>query len=471
MALTRRSFAVYALLGAVWALVVVWQAEEHFRMREAAKTDLSNRSKDIANTVSACIRGMRFRGTVLQERLEPVLEELVNGRSNELVKASELISITLLNAVGEPVASAGRPIDFGQQKEILQHGERWGQHSVTFVNPVDLGASLTSEGGTNPTVVLPPMRGFTNSFREGPREGARREPPPEERPGSDAPSGLAAHLPATNALAHPEREARSRDGDSRPRRPPWLRGMNEKDYQSLLEKRSLHGLVLALSTEPFQAAAARDLWLRLMILLLATISAIGSGLAWRNLTKSSELEIRLVRASELNTHLKEMNLAAAGLAHETRNPLNIIRGLAQMISKQPEAAPEMRQKSRQIVDEVDKVAAQLNEFINYSRPREVRRSALALGSVVNEVARALGYDLEEKQIQLQIQGEELTIEADEQLLRQALFNLLLNAIQAVESRGAIQIVAQKHTATEALLEVRDNGPGVPPDRRTEIFKP
>lgn len=440
-------------------------------MREAAKTDLSNRSKDIANTVSACIRGMRFRGTVLQERLEPVLEELVNGRSNELVKASELISITLLNAVGEPVASAGRPIDFGQQKEILQHGERWGQHSVTFVNPVDLGASLTSEGGTNPTVVLPPMRGFTNSFREGPREGARREPPPEERPGSDAPSGLAAHLPATNALAHPEREARSRDGDSRPRRPPWLRGMNEKDYQSLLEKRSLHGLVLALSTEPFQATAARDLWLRLMILLLATISAIGSGLAWRNLTKSSELEIRLVRASELNTHLKEMNLAAAGLAHETRNPLNIIRGLAQMISKQPEAAPEMRQKSRQIVDEVDKVAAQLNEFINYSRPREVRRSALALGSVVNEVARALGYDLEEKQIQLQIQGEELTIEADEQLLRQALFNLLLNAIQAVESRGAIQIVAQKHTATEALLEVRDNGPGVPPDRRTEIFKP
>ncbi len=77
----------------------------------------------------------------------------------------------------------------------------------------------------------------------------------------------------------------------------------------------------------------------------------------------------------MNTHLKEMNLAAAGLAHETRNPLNIIRGLAQMISKQHDTPPEIRDKSRAIMDETDRVTAQLNEFINYSRPREVRRAA------------------------------------------------------------------------------------------------
>jgi len=114
------------------------------------------------------------------------------------------------------------------------------------------------------------------------------------------------------------------------------------------------------------------------------------------------------------------------------------------------------------VDEADKVAAQLNEFINYSRPREVRRSKLALSSVVNEVVRTLNYDLEEKKINLQVKGEQLNIEADEQLLRQALFNLLLNAIQAVDGNGEIQIVAERRNATEACLEVRDNGPGVPP---------
>jgi signal transduction histidine kinase len=247
--------------------------------------------------------------------------------------------------------------------------------------------------------------------------------------------------------------------------------MDEKEYQALMEKRGLHGLVLALSTESVENASSRDLWLRSIILGLATILAIGSGLVWENLVRVSDLQIRLVRASEMNTHLKEMNLAAAGLAHETRNPLNIIRGIAHMISKESNAAPEIRTKSREIIDEADKVAAQLNEFINYSRPREVRRTVLPLSSVVNEVVRTLNYDLEEKKIDLQVQGEALNIQADEQLLRQALFNLLLNAIQAVNGAGEIHIVAQKSSASEALLEVRDNGPGVPQDRRSEIFKP
>jgi signal transduction histidine kinase len=247
--------------------------------------------------------------------------------------------------------------------------------------------------------------------------------------------------------------------------------MDEKEYQALLEKRGLHGLVLALSTESVENASSRDLWLRSIIVGLATILAIGSGLVWNNLVRVSDLQIRLVRASEMNTHLKEMNLAAAGLAHETRNPLNIIRGIAHMISKESDTASEIRTKSREIIDEADKVAAQLNEFINYSRPREVRRTVLPLGSVVNEVVRTLNYDLEEKKIDLKVQGEQLSIQADEQLLRQALFNLLLNAIQAVNGAGQIQILAQKSSASEAVLEVRDNGPGVPPDNRTEIFKP
>jgi signal transduction histidine kinase len=467
MELTRRSVLVYGLLAAVWLLVLGWQAEEHLRVREAARTDLRNRSKDIANTLSAIIRGIRFRGGAIpQDRLELVLNELVHGRTNELVKSSELISIVLLNATNQPVASAGRPIDL-QREDLLQQGEHWGARSVTLVNPVDLGSRLSAEGVTN-TFLLSSFGERTNRVGEVDREFSRRgpPPPPPEEDFSNAPPHL-----ATNAPPPGGRDGRPRERGGRSRRPFWLMGMDDKELQSLVEKRSLHGLVLTLSTEGLDAAATRDLWLRAIILLLTTVSVVGSGLAWRNLAKSSDLQIRLVRASELNTHLKEMNLAAAGLAHETRNPLNIIRGLAQMISKQPATPPETQRKSREIIDEADKVAAQLNEFINYSRPREVRRTRLALGSVVNEVVRALNYDLEEKKINLQVQGESLNIEADEQLLRQALFNLLLNAVQAVDGSGQIQIVVQKREATEALLEVRDNGPGVPPDQRTEIFKP
>jgi signal transduction histidine kinase len=383
----------------------------------------------------------------------------------------------LLNAAGEKIASAGRPLDL-TQRDILQQGEHWGQSNVTFVNLVDLGASLTWEGGTNPTVVLPRMSELTNTFpdarnRSFPRREPGAPPPGEPPPGDRAearPAG--AEAGATNTAGPLERDGRPpREPGSRPRRPPWLRGLSESEYQSLWEKRALHDLVLALSIQTFQAASQRDLWMRVVIIFLATLSAFGSGIAWRNLVTSSDLQIRLVRASELNTHLKEMNLAAAGLAHETRNPLNIIRGLAQMISRRPEAAPEIQQKSRDIVSEADKVAAQLNEFINYSRPREVRRSMVALTALVNDVARALSYDLEEKKTRLEIRGEALTIEADEQMLRQALFNLLLNAVQAVQPPGRIEVVVERRGPSEAILEVRDNGPGVPPERRAEIFKP
>src|SRR5438132_1030191 len=158
MELNRRSLLIYVLLVITWTVIVGWQVEEHQRVQESAKTDLRNRSKDIANTLSALIRGLRFRGgTVIPEKLETVLNELVYGRTNELVKSSGLISIVLLNAAGEPLASAGKLPDLGQ-KDILQKGEHWGRKSVTLANPVDLGAIVTSEGVTNPTVISPPIR-------------------------------------------------------------------------------------------------------------------------------------------------------------------------------------------------------------------------------------------------------------------------------------------------------------------------
>ncbi len=90
---------------------------------------------------------------------------------------------------------------------------------------------------------------------------------------------------------------------------------------------------------------------------------------------------------------------------------------------------------------------------------------------VNEVVRTLTHDIEEKKLHVATGGEPIAIEADDQLLRQVLFNLLLNAIQAVDTGGQIQIQARHVSATEASLEIRDDGPGVPPERRQEIFKP
>jgi signal transduction histidine kinase len=336
---------------------------------------------------------------------------------------------------------------------------------VTFVNPVE-GASVSEGVTNNATVVLPSFRNLTNGMHGGERDFPRPEPPPGTPPLAN---GLANIFTNGGTNGPPDNAGmRPRDGS---RRPPWMRWMSDADFKALAATHELHGLVLAMSTENYRAVCVRDLWLRFVIVFFAGMSAAGAGLALRNFSKTADLQIRLVRASELNSHLKEMNLAAAGLAHETRNPLNIIRGMAQMLFRQNGAPAEIREKARAIVDETDKVTAQLNEFINYSRPREIRRTKLALNAVVNEVLRALGYDLEEKKIQVATKGEAISIEADEQLLRQVLFNLLLNAIQAVPAAAEIQVVTGRQNATEGYLEIRDNGPGVPPDRQQEIFKP
>jgi len=457
MELNHRRTLIYGLLLLAWVLVLGWQTAEHFRVERAARAALIERAKDISTTLGIVLRAQRrFGGVISRERLEFAL--------TDLVKPGDLAGIALLNTNGNVVASAGSRIGadskFGDSPIT-----RWDAQTVTVMNLVDLGTNVTHDiEPASPPIVLRREEFFHSSEtnRFGDRLSLWRNR--EEFPTNEIAAGL------TNSGAEAFGNRPWGRGSGRPRfaRPLW---MGEDEYKALLQKQGVHSFLIVLSTQAVRTASSQDLWLRFVIVLLATVSVLGTGLSWRNFTKSADLQLRLVRASELTTHLKGMNVAAAGLAHETRNPLNIIRGLAQMISKQPDAPPTIREKSRAIVDETDKVTVQLNEFINYSRPREVRRSVLALDSAIKEVVQALGYDVEEKKIQVEIHGAAFSIDGDEQLLRQALFNLLLNAIQAIDAGGTIQVVAERQSATEGGLEIRDNGPGVPPESRSEVFKP
>jgi signal transduction histidine kinase len=466
----HRKRLVYGVLIAVWAVILAWQIIEHHRVLEAGRAAVINRSKDISTTLGLVMRSQRRFGVISKDRLASALGELIHP--------GELNSIALLNATGEVVVSAGPPIDFSLHN-LAPTGAHWTRDTVTLMNLVDLGASVPSEfEGTNPPIILAFPTNRPSGGRSGqdrpPREGPpppEGTPPPERRepPPTNVITLLITNADGTVSNA-PPRPRGPRRGEGGPAfgRPFW---MTEQEYREAIQKQGAHSVAMVLSTQMLDLALGQDLWLRFVIMSLAALSVVAFGLAWRNLTRSSELEVRLVRASELNARLKEMNLAAAGLAHETKNPLNIIRGLAQLISRQEDAPGEVRQKSRSIVEEADRVTAQLNEFINYSRPREVRRSNVALSSVVGEVVRTLTYDLEEKSVNLKVAEDLPGIEADEPLLRQALFNLLLNAVQAVDRGGAIEVTATRSANSEVNLEIRDNGPGVPMEHRQDIFKP
>ncbi|MGA2175506.1 MAG: ATP-binding protein [Verrucomicrobiota bacterium] len=429
--MTRRGWAVYGVLAAVWVALIAWQTGEHVRVRKALHDNLIDRGRAKTTACGKLMRSPRFSpGIINRERLE--------GGLSVLVDTNELRSVELLNNSDEVVASAGPPIKLPPPSDF-EGGVYWGDDTAILKYPIELGTNMVAE------LVIPSAELLSMRTNRLAAAGIN----PDDRP--------------PFAPDQPPRRV-----DFRTERPYW---MKEEDYRALINTKSAHTFVVVLSAQPVLAAQRDDFWMRVFIAMMGTVAVAGYGLAWRSLVKTSELQLRLVRASEQNLHLKEMNIAAAGLAHETRNPLNIIRGLAQLISKHEEAAPEIRAKSRDIINETDRVTAQLNGFINYSRPREVRRAPTDLGAVAAEVARALNYDLEEKKIQLEVLVESMVIEADEQLLRQALFNLVLNAVQAVPPQGVIRIRASRRTNEEAFIEISDNGPGVPAEHRAEIFKP
>lgn len=449
---SRRTYAVYGTLLAMWALLIGWQTAEHIRARRFLHNAVVDHGRSISTTCGLLMRARSFFGVVSRERLEAAL--------NELVDTNDLRSVKLLNSEGEAVASAGIPFEL-PAKEAIEGGVMWSNNSVLVEIPVDLGTNV-------PQLILPKeTRDELRSMQTNREAAAGNDFHPH--PDGDHPRVDFDHPRGESDHPRPEFDRPHPDGPRpRPPRPYW---MTEEEYKALIEKKGAHTFVIVMSTEFARGAARYDLWMRAFIAFLGTVAVAGFGLAWRSLEKTSDLQVRLARASQLNLHLKELNVAAAGLAHETRNPLNIIRGLAQMISKQENISAEVQSKSREIINETDRVTAQLNEFINYSRPREVRRAPTDFNAIATEVVRTLNFDVDEKKIDLQLQIEPLMIEADEQLLRQALFNLVINAVQAVPAAGAIRIRASRRNTEEAFIEVSDNGPGVPPENRLEIFKP
>jgi signal transduction histidine kinase len=439
--INKRRLVFSALIIACGLGVCAWQAQEHLRRRRNIAQGLINRGKDITSTLGVLLRSQRRFGIVSKERLQPVLEDLV--------RSGELESIAILGADGQTIASAGAKLEL--TPEMLQApGPYWRARSLTILNPMDLDPNSDDGARSRPPIVLADERTVRTL-----RPPLTRRPPSNQNPeAGPAPAGETA--PPASPAADP------RPGFTRP---------SSEEYAAVLQKGGVHSLVVALSTEQMQRTITTDLWLRSLVSLFAMGGVIVSTLAWRNVARNSELQIRLVKAGEMNLHLKQMNLAAAGLAHETRNPLNLIRGLAQMITLHAKDEAKLREHATAIIEETDRVTVQLNEFINFSKPREPQPGPVAVKRLVADLVRTLVPDIEEKRITVLQPESNLLIEADEQLLRQALFNVLLNATQAVEPGGRIEVKLEASGPREAILEVRDDGPGVAAGDRAEIFKP
>ncbi|PAW65616.1 MAG: hypothetical protein B9S34_10380 [Opitutia bacterium Tous-C1TDCM] len=438
-----RSLGVYAALFLCVAALGGWQWNEHRRFAENARQALINRGRDITSTLGIVVNSQRrFGYLVVKDRIESAL--------NALLHPGELESIAILSATGEPIASAGPAVEITPAM-MRGPGVYWRQHDLTLMNLMDLGVGGPAGPAEDP--VRPGTFVVTNPRLQKALRSAAANRGAANRPAAEGAE------PAPPPAAVPRFPFS---------RPAW---MDQEEYDSIIRKQGAHSLVVSLSTAELRRTVRADLLLRSLVTLLASGLAFFSAFAWRNFYRNAELRIRLVKAGEMNSHLAEMNFAAAGLAHETRNPLNLIRGFAQMIAMQPEAAPKLRAHASAIIEEADRVTVQLNEFIDYSKPREAHFGPVEVAKLVAAVARTLLPDIEDKQIVVVPPAAPLTISADEALFRQALFNLLLNAVQAVAPGGRIEVRTLAAAGDEAVLEIADDGPGVPATERANIFKP
>lgn len=438
----KRTLVVYVTLLGLGLAVCGWQLQEHRRFQRTAADALINRGRDITSTLGVVMTSQRnrFGPFVNKDRLEATL--------GNLIRPNQLEAVAILSTSGEIVARAGAAIGQTPDEMLDVGGVFWGERLLTVMNPIDFAAG--GDDGRSRSAIIVADESNRNS-----RQGSNR----------NTPSGEASGDPAKPAVTPPTTT------NNRESRGPFGPRMSREEFDAAIKKQGVQSIVVSLSTTEMHRTVSADRLLRSLVSLLAMGGAVISALAWRNLARNADLQIRLIKAGEMNTHLKEMNLAAAGLAHETRNPLNLIRGLAQIIAMQAKEAPKLKEHAATIVEEADRVTVQLNEFINYSKPREVQMAPVNVQQLVADVSRTLLLDLEEKQIELKQPEAAILVEADEQLLRQALFNVLLNAVQALPAGGHIEVKVTPSGSRGAVLEIVDDGPGVPAAERAAIFKP
>jgi two-component system sensor histidine kinase HydH len=196
----------------------------------------------------------------------------------------------------------------------------------------------------------------------------------------------------------------------------------------------------------------------------------GAVIVLRDLREIKRLEAK-VRHSE---KLAAIGKLAAGVAHEIRNPLSSIRGFARFLSLSLKDRSQDREYAEIMVKEVDRINAVVNDLLTFSRPLDPELTATDVRNLVEHSIRLVEADSQARDvvIHMNISPSLNHFHLDANQITQALLNLILNALQEVESGGKIEVGAKtEESGTLLNLWVEDDGPGISPDILEKIFDP
>jgi signal transduction histidine kinase len=175
---------------------------------------------------------------------------------------------------------------------------------------------------------------------------------------------------------------------------------------------------------------------------------------------------------------------AAGLAHEIRNPLGAIKGAAQLLvsSKPTASAGDNTEFLGIIIEEVDRLNKVVTQFLDYARPDRgdsTEHAEVDINAVVRRTIQLLEADAQAASVEIQISLDELIppVAGDPEQLRQVFLNLGLNAVQAMERGGILEIVTSRRRRSRlgygsfAEVRFRDTGVGIPAHELKNLFIP
>ncbi len=149
--------------------------------------------------------------------------------------------------------------------------------------------------------------------------------------------------------------------------PPWMQAKADVQVASVNDD-FLSIVVLDRSDTELQLS--REIRSRLLAFGLGSLLLLSVGVVWSSNVRLARAEGKAKFLQSEARHLKELGQAAAGLAHETRNPLGLIRGWTQRLLESKLPSSEQQQQAETILEECDRVTARINQFLAFARPNE-----------------------------------------------------------------------------------------------------
>ncbi|MGB9604527.1 MAG: ATP-binding protein, partial [Bryobacteraceae bacterium] len=195
---------------------------------------------------------------------------------------------------------------------------------------------------------------------------------------------------------------------------------------------------------------------------------IGRVILFDDVTERSELERRLAQAEKLSS----IGLLAAGVAHEVNTPLAVISTYTQMLARQVSDDPDKARLLEKITRQTFRASEIVNALLNFSRAAPGTFEEVDLNRLIRETLLLLEHQLQQAGIRVELELEEGLgrIMGDAGKLQQVFLNLFLNARDAMD-RGGVLRIKTAGEGKQVLVEVRDSGPGIPPEHLSRIFDP